>query len=385
MMDGRWMEAGATPLLESFHIKSHPNERRRDLPPAVRSQASRLVHLGAKHFSSPTDLGSFSRLRTISFTTPQDKPLTLSQWQAFLSSTPRLRNIQIECGALQDKMDAFTSPIHLPELRELVIIQHSLCLVDALLGAIVPAQEEYPYVTLHYCRGTTNYTRSSIYESQAFPGSILLKLREVDAIINQIKAPRGEHIYHSWRGNDKVLTFDVFYFGYVPILLIPSTGLQFLRSLEIRITIFDKASELGARICLCSALEHLVGLVSDLDLRDMGSVSSGLSNLCNLLATPLLNQPASPQLWPCPNLRYLEFDLRYSWDHFQYIKNCIETRYGVRDMDTPSPPPVFLQELRLIKWQSQLDSLSRASETSDPVGTFKEVLHSHGTELSYGR
>ncbi|KAG8914413.1 hypothetical protein FRC02_004998 [Tulasnella sp. 418] len=378
-MDGRWMEAGATPLLESFHTKALPEACRevhgRDLPPAVKSQASSLVHLGTDFYSIPIELGCLSRLRTISFRPLyQDQPLTHSQWRAFLSSAPQLSSIRINAVARHDEMDAFTSPIHLPELRELVLANLSPSMVTALLGAIVSAQGECPHVTLHDCGGLP------IYESQDFAGSILSKLREVDAIISEIQVPRNHHIYQSFRGNDNVLTIKTGIIGSQFKFFIPSTGFQFLRLLEIRILDLG-VDELVSRICLCSALERFLGFSTYLDPQTM--VSPCLAGLCNSLMTPLSDQLSGPLLWPCPNLKYLEFALDYSWDNFSYIKDCIETRYGARDMDTSKPPPVFLQELRLTKWQSQLDTDLQASETADSVGAFKEVLHSHGTELSY--
>ncbi|KAG8914985.1 hypothetical protein FRC02_004764 [Tulasnella sp. 418] len=384
-MDGRWMEAGATPLLESFHTKALPEACRevhdRDLPPAVKSQASRLVHLGTDYYGPPIELGCLSRLRTISFVPLyQDEPLTQSQWHALLSSAPLLSNIKIDATGLTDRdsTDVFTSPIDMPELRELIVIKPPLTLLHALLGAIVPAPKKYPLIKLPQYRRP--YPRVTIYESQAFAGSILSKLQEMDRISTNISAGSRFHTYNGWHGNDKILMNEYTYISDLTELSVPSTGFQFLRSLEIPIINLHNERGVVHGIRLCLALENLVVLD---DGHVSSHVSSALLNLCMSLAAPLLNQPASPQLWPCPNLRYLEFDLRYSWDHFQYIKNCIETRYGVRDMDTPSPPPVFLQELRLTKWQSQLDSLSRAGETADSVGAFKEVLHSHGTELSY--
>ncbi|KAG8959997.1 hypothetical protein FRC03_007223 [Tulasnella sp. 419] len=293
IMDGRWMEAGATPLLESFHTKALPEACRevhdRDLPPAVKSQASRLVHLGTDYYGPPIELGCLSRLRTISFVPLyQDEPLTQSQWHALLSSAPLLSNIKIDATGLTDRdsTDVFTSPIHMPELRELIVIKPPLTLLHALLGAIVPAPKKYPLIKLPQYRRP--YPRVTIYESQAFAGSILSKLQEMDRISTNINAGSTFHTYNGWHGNDKILMNEYTYISDLMELSVPSTGFQFLRSLEIPIINLHNERGVVHGIRLCLALENLVVLD---DGHVSSHVSSALLNLCMSLAAPLLNQP----------------------------------------------------------------------------------------------
>ncbi|KAG8941808.1 hypothetical protein FRC03_003939 [Tulasnella sp. 419] len=381
MEESPWMKEGAMPMLESFHVTFYPSRS----PDAVRAQASKLIHLGIDCVNVPLDLGPLPSLRSVSMSPIGDSGhLTAPQWQMFLSSAPQLTNVQIISSyrSREFTLDRFDCGIYLPKLQEISFQGSPLSLCGALLGAIVSADDGCPLVSLNRLEQEIHEdTSASIYECPAFAGSILSKLREVETIRATKKESTGPRV-NSWREHEEVLKIDVGVIRYriSPTfwarLLMPATGFTLLQSLELYGHQFFEGGGLLSKICLCSALQRLV-------IREHGTRRDVefVSDLCSLFATPHLNQLSNQLSWPCPGLRYLELDVGFLDIHLSSLLNCIETRYGIRGIDGPNPPPVFLQELRLPFWDDIEEESNWDPIIKEAVGRFKAILRSHGTLL----
>ncbi|KAG8930025.1 hypothetical protein FRC02_004758 [Tulasnella sp. 418] len=378
----KYLENTPLPRLQRFSLETEEIITEMPLPNSITHLTPNLKSLEIPYISFPFGVPCLRTLRSIQFVASiGEVPLTIAQWQSFLSSSPELESIVAYGGneGLEEQVDPFR--VSLPGLKRFTIVSMPVSTMGILLSSVSPGQDSSPLVTIEYPdereRGPYDAMRTMLPEPSSSPG-LLSSMSSATTV--GASCPRTGVLGVTVDINKKEVLkikaeWEVDVASAFWSTLLPLVTLRNLKDIELHGGQFFKDGSFSSTIHLCTALERL-----SLALSVMKGGDSILMSICAGLSSSIINSGGHAYaLAPCPRLKKLE--LRVPDGIFSPVYHLLRSRYGGHLASIADNRIHPLEALRL----SSTDWLRLPSDHADGehIVAILEILAPLKTEVKF--
>ncbi|KAG8930026.1 hypothetical protein FRC02_004759 [Tulasnella sp. 418] len=303
------------PLLETFRVPIDDIDELQPIPSPIVNNAPSLQWLEAPQSELPSLSPTFSRLRNISFKMDcRTSWLSSPQWFSFLSTTPELEHIEVNCSnAKLVSLEAYVEEpfqVYLPRLKSLQLSDLPVSLIGLLLSSISSKHTKQVIVKLlaPWFDDKAREQYSAMFPKSTVGSSLLASIRGMTPIsasynpdLSNMRVTAGvgpEEICVDYSGHPSYIAAELDFFGK---LVLPEAFAN-LKELKLAGPGFFDFESVSPGIEQFTTLERLIIYVG----KEFGS---DLEEIFDQLSSPM---PSNSSLhgnisstFACPKLRYL--------------------------------------------------------------------------------